>query len=93
MSIHDWKTEVRRRLREAPLDGEQQAAMIEEIAQDLESHHEALLRQGIGDPAATEQVLASLDHDRGLWLQRSCFSGCITRRREALRSSRSRAVG
>jgi putative ABC transport system permease protein len=66
MSIHDWKADVRRRIRETSMGGEQQTAIIEEIAQDLEARYDALLQQGVDDLAARQQVLAELDIDPGL---------------------------
>jgi putative ABC transport system permease protein len=62
----DWKAEVRRRIRSTPLGGEQETGIVEEIAQDLEARHDSLLRQGIDDLAARQQVLAGLDVDPGL---------------------------
>jgi hypothetical protein len=43
----DWKAEVRRRL-----GGDQEAGIVEEIAQDLEARYDALLERGIDDLAA-----------------------------------------
>jgi putative ABC transport system permease protein len=62
----DWKAEVRRRIRHAPVGGEQEVGIVEEIAQDLEARYDELLQQGVDDLAAREQVLADLDVDHGL---------------------------
>src|SRR5262245_15943967 len=62
----DWRAEVRRRLRGAPVGGEQKAGIVEEIAQDLEARYDALREQGDHDLAARQQVLAGLDVDPGL---------------------------
>src|SRR5262245_2195103 len=62
----DWKAEVRRRIRHTPVASEDEAAIVEEIAQDLEARYEALLRQDVDDLVARERVLADLDADHGL---------------------------
>lgn len=62
----DWKTEVRRRTRSVPVSGEREAAIVEEIALDLEARHEALVRGGMGDLEARMRVLADLDSGPGL---------------------------
>lgn len=62
----DWKAEVRRRIRHTPVGSEQEAAIVEEIAQDLEARYEALLQQDVDDLVARERVLAGLDADHGL---------------------------
>jgi putative ABC transport system permease protein len=62
----DWKAEVRRRIRHVPLAGERQAAIVEEIAQDLEARHGALLQDGMDDLVARAQVLGDLDNGPGL---------------------------
>lgn len=62
----DWKAEVRRHVRQARVSGEQEAAIVEEIAQDLDARFDALLQQGVDERAARDQVLADLDADHGL---------------------------
>jgi putative ABC transport system permease protein len=64
--VSDWKAEVRRRIRRVPLAGERQAAIVEEIAQDLEARYAGLLQNGMDDLAARAQVLGELDSGPGL---------------------------
>jgi predicted permease len=49
-----------------PIGGAQQAAIVEEIAHDLEARYDAFLREGVEGPIAVEQVLAELDRGGGL---------------------------
>lgn len=66
MPAFDWKAEVRRRIRRVPVSGERQSAIVEEIAQDLEARHGALLQDGMDDLVARARVLTDLDSGPGL---------------------------
>src|SRR5262245_31436217 len=56
----DWKSEIRRRLAELKLDPAREAAIIEELSQDLDDYYEELLAGGATEEYAYRQALAQL---------------------------------
>lgn len=56
----DWKPEIRRRLANLPLAPEREAAIVEELAQDLEDCYAELLSGGATAAEAYRQTLAEL---------------------------------
>jgi predicted permease len=56
----DWKLEIRRRLDELELEPAREAAIVEELAQDLEDCYEELLMTGATEEDAYGQTLAEL---------------------------------
>ncbi len=56
----EWKLEIRRRLAGLKLEPMREAAIIEELAQDLDDCYEALVASGENETAAYQQTLAEL---------------------------------
>jgi len=79
--MHDWRTAVRARLAAERLHPQDEAELVEEIAQHLEENF-AELSANIGDTNAREQLLAQL-HD-------STFEEAVSRRRARATPPRSR---
>ena len=57
----DWKAEVRRRLEARDLSAARQIEIVEELAQDAEDRHAALIGSGVAEEEATRRLLADLD--------------------------------
>ncbi|MBX3277723.1 MAG: ABC transporter permease [Acidobacteria bacterium] len=58
--MRDWKAKVRLRLANLKLEPTREAAIVEEIAQDLEDCYEELLARGLTEAEARRQALAEL---------------------------------
>jgi hypothetical protein len=56
----DWKAEIRQRLTGSNLPPTREAAIIEELAQDLEDCYAELLARGLTEAEAYQQTLAEL---------------------------------
>ena len=56
----DWKGEIRRRLASLRLAPAREAAIVEELAQDLEDCYAELLAGGASEDEAYRQMLAEL---------------------------------
>lgn len=56
----DWKPEIRQRLANLPLPPMREAAILEELAQDLDDCYAALLASGASQAEAYQQTLAEL---------------------------------
>jgi hypothetical protein len=54
--MRDWKRHVRERLGDLGLSPEQEADVIEEIAQDLEARFADLVAQGLGESQALDEI-------------------------------------
>ena len=80
--MHDWKSEVRRRLSGACLDPAEEAGVVEELAQHLEDRYGELRARGATDEQAFREALSELAEDETLELQM----------RDAARSSRAEPV-
>ena len=61
--MRDWKPEIRRRLANLPLAPTREAAIVEELAQDLEDCYAALLASGANEAEAYQQTLAELNSE------------------------------
>ena len=57
----DWKAEVRRRIHSLRLPAPLETEIAEELAQDAEDRHAALIRTGVSEVDATSRLLAELD--------------------------------
>ena len=57
----DWKAEIRQRLISSHLPPAREAAVVEELAQDLADCYEALLAGGASEDEAYQQTLAELN--------------------------------
>jgi len=66
--MSDWKAEIRRRLASLQITATREAAIVEELAQDLEDCYAALLASGVGEAEAYRQTLAELRESD--WLRR-----------------------
>jgi hypothetical protein len=62
----DWKAEVRQRLANAHLPLMREAALVEELAQDLADCYDALVASGASEAEAYQQTLAELDGGESL---------------------------
>ena len=61
--MHDWRADIRARLAPARLHPQDEAEMVEEVAQHLEAQYADLV-QTVGTARAREQLLAQLrDHE------------------------------
>ena len=58
--MSDWKREIRKRLASLRLEPTREAAIVEELAQDLEDCHAALIASGLDEAEARRQTLAEL---------------------------------
>src|SRR5688500_2378926 len=65
--MFDWRSEVRRRVRELRLSAEREMEIVDEVAQDTEDRYAALLAGGL-DPAAAEAQLRD-ELQRGGWAE------------------------
>src|SRR5204863_5540851 len=72
--MHDWRADVRARLASAQLHPQDEAEIVEEIAQHLEAQF-AELAPTIGAPAARERLLVQLRDD--------AFDEAVARRRRS----------
>src|SRR5262249_19016 len=57
----EWKAEIRQRLTDLPLAPTREAAIVEELAQDLDDCYEELLAGGATEAEAFRQTLAELN--------------------------------
>jgi putative ABC transport system permease protein len=64
----DWKTEIRRRLASLKLEPTREAAIVEELANDLDDCYAAWLASGASEATAYQQTLAELQGSE--WLRR-----------------------
>jgi putative ABC transport system permease protein len=64
----DWKTEIRRRLASLKLEPKREAAIVEELANDLDDCYAAWLASGASEATAYQQTLAELQGSE--WLRR-----------------------
>src|SRR4029079_15801454 len=79
--MHDWRADIRARVSSARLHPQDEAEVVEEIAQHLEAPYVDLAR-AIGEGPARDRLLAQL-RDRE-------FDDALTRRRRRARASRAR---
>jgi predicted permease len=61
--VPDWKQEIRWRLAKLKLEPSREAAIVEELAQDLEDFYAELLASGVSEAKARQQTLAELSSD------------------------------
>ncbi len=59
--MRNWRREIRARLAPLGLPAVQEAAIIEELAQDAEDRHAALILRGVSPDDAATQILGDLD--------------------------------
>jgi len=57
----EWRTEIRARLAPLRLSPAQETAVVEELAQDAEDRHAALVRSGLSPDDAAARILRDLD--------------------------------
>src|SRR5689334_9890276 len=65
--MFDWKQEIRQRLKSLRLVPTREAAIVEELAQDLEDRYAELLAGGATEAEAYQQTLAELQGSERLW--------------------------
>ncbi|MDQ3998027.1 MAG: ADOP family duplicated permease, partial [Gemmatimonadota bacterium] len=82
--MHDWRADVRARLRAARLDPQDEAQVVDEVAQHLEAQF-AELAPTIGAGAARERLLAQLNEPT--------FDAVVALRRRRVRVDASRVWG
>jgi putative ABC transport system permease protein len=61
--VPDWKQEIRWRLAKLKLETSREAAIVEELAQDLGDFYAELLASGVSEAKARQQTLAELSSD------------------------------
>jgi putative ABC transport system permease protein len=64
--MHDWKPEIRERLTELKLDPAREAAVVEELAQDLDDCYEEALSGGATEAEAYRKTVAELSEGESL---------------------------